>query len=337
MQPEAQNGGSASPAERGETPTSEGQPRPQALPLASGELPYGSVLNGSGTFDPIAAHRTFGDTMLESFPFEAFVSKTITLAPRTGNAPPRLWETPAGLINSIGLPNKGLHAFLDDDFPFLAGLPVPLVVSVMGFDHDQLAELVRAVGEREETEAIELNFSCPNVDTGLIMGADPGEIAAALRVLRPLTEKPLIAKLTPTAPDQAAVAAAAAEAGADALSLINTLPGMALDPVSGRQWLGAGRGGQSGPAVRAVALNQVNEVARATGLPVIGMGGVTCGRDAADFLRAGATCVAVGTETFRDPAAGVRVRTELVGVREAMGPDRRAAATSSGDASAGDH
>jgi dihydroorotate dehydrogenase (NAD+) catalytic subunit len=292
---------------------------------------YGTVMNGSGTFDPIAAHRTFGDAMLENFPFDAFVSKTITLDPRAGNPPPRLWETPSGLINSIGLPNKGLDGFLEHDFPFMAQLPAPLIVSVMGFDHDQLAKLVAAVAERDETEAIELNFSCPNVETGLIMGADPGEIAAAMEVLRPLTDKPLIAKLTPTAHDQAAVARAAERAGADALSLINTLPGMALDPSSGRPWLGAGRGGQSGPAVRAVAMNQISEVARATPLPVIGMGGIASGKDAADFLRAGARCVAVGTESFRDPAAGVRVRTELAALVEIDGPDRSVVATSSGE------
>jgi dihydroorotate dehydrogenase (NAD+) catalytic subunit len=299
--------------------------------LASGELAYGAVLNGSGTFDPIAAYRTFGDELFASFPFDAFVSKTITLEPRAGNPPPRLWETPSGLINSIGLPNKGLEGFLEHDFPFLADLPVPLIVSVMGLDHDQLARLVSAVADREETEAIELNFSCPNVETGLVMGADPGEIAAAMDVLRPLTDKPLIAKLTPTAHDQAAVARAAEGAGADALSLINTLPGMALDPVSGKPWLGAGRGGQSGPAVRAVALNQVSEVSSATPLPVVGMGGIASGRHAADFLRAGARCVAVGTESFRDPAAGVRVRTELVALVDTARPDRPVVATSSGD------
>ena len=294
---------------------------------------YGTVMNGSGTFDPIAAHRTFGDAFLESFPFDAFVSKTITLEPRAGNPPPRLWETPSGLINSIGLPNKGLEGFLEHDFPFLADLPAPLVVSVMGFDHEQLKRLVAEVAERDAVEAIELNFSCPNVETGLIMGADPGEIAAALDVLRPLTEKPLIAKLTPTAHDQAAVARAAEEAGADALSLINTLPGMALHPTTGKPWLGAGRGGQSGPAVRAVAMNQVSVVTKASTLPVVGMGGIASGRDAMDFLRAGATAVAVGTESFRDPAAGVRVRTELVALLEGARPDRPVVATSSGESS----
>ena len=271
----------------------------------------GPVLNGSGTYDAIAARRTFGDALLESFPFDAFVSKTITLAPRQGNPPPRLWETPAGLINSIGLPNKGLEGFLAEDLPQLAQLPVPLIVSVMGFDHAELAQLVGEVGARDEVALIELNFSCPNVETGLIMGADPAETARAVEVLRPLTEKPLIVKLTPNATEPAAVAAAAEAAGADAVSLINTLKGMALDPRTLEPWLGGGTGGVSGPAVRAVALQQVYAVAREVGLPVIGMGGIASGRDAADFLAAGAKCVAVGTESFRDPAAGARVSAEL--------------------------
>jgi dihydroorotate dehydrogenase (NAD+) catalytic subunit len=271
----------------------------------------GPVLNGSGTYDAIAARRTFGDELLEAFPFDAFVSKTITLAARQGNPPPRLWETPAGLINSIGLPNKGLEGFLAEDLPRLAELPVPLIVSVMGFDHDELRRLVAEVGVRDEVALIELNFSCPNVETGLIMGADPGETARAVEALRPLTEKPLIVKLTPNATEPAAVGAAAEGAGADALSLINTLKGMALDPRTNEPWLGGVTGGVSGPAVRAVALEQVHAVSKRVSVPVIGMGGIASGRDAADFLAAGATCVAVGTESFRDPAAGARITGEL--------------------------
>jgi dihydroorotate dehydrogenase (NAD+) catalytic subunit len=275
----------------------------------------GPVLNGSGTFDAIAARRAFGDDLLEQFPFDCFVSKTITVAPRQGNPPPRLYETPAGLINSIGLPNKGLEGFLDHDLPQLAELPVPLCVSVMGFSRDELATLVTRVAERDEVALIELNFSCPNVETGLIMGADPGETAQSVERLRPLTDKPLIVKLTPNATDPAAVAVAAQEAGADAVSLINTLKGMALDPAgSGRPWLGAGTGGVSGPAVRAIALQQVASVAQLVRVPVVGMGGIESGRDAADFLRAGASAVAVGTASFRDPAAGSRISAELRGV-----------------------
>jgi dihydroorotate dehydrogenase (NAD+) catalytic subunit len=272
----------------------------------------GPVLNGSGTFDAIAARRAFGDELLEQFPFDCFVSKTITLAPRQGNPPPRLYETPAGLINSIGLPNKGLDGFLGQDLPQLAELPVPLCVSVMGFSRDELGTLVAAVAERDEVSLLELNFSCPNVETGLIMGADPGETARTVERLRPLTDKPLIVKLTPNATDPAAVAVAAQEAGADAVSLINTLKGMALDPRgSGRPWLGAGTGGVSGPAVRAIALQQVASVSQAVRIPVVGMGGIESGRDAADFLIAGASAIAVGTASFRDPAAGSRVAAEL--------------------------
>ena len=271
----------------------------------------GPVLNGSGTFDAIAARRTFGDELLDRFPFDAFVSKTITLAPRQGNPPPRLWETPAGLINSIGLPNKGLEGFLASDLPQLAELPVPLVVSVMGFSRDELAELVQQVGERDEIAMIELNVSCPNVETGLVMGADPAETARAVERTRPLTTKPLIVKLTPNAAEPQAVAAAAEAAGADAVSLVNTLKGMALHPRTNAPWLGGGSGGVSGPAIRAVALEQVYTVSRSVRVPVIGMGGIQTGRHAADFVSAGATAVAVGTESFRDPAAGARVANEL--------------------------
>lgn len=271
----------------------------------------GPVLNGSGTFDAIAAHRTFGDAVWEAFPFDAFVTKTITVLRREGNPPPRLWETPAGLINSIGLPNKGLQGFLEADLPKLRELPVPLVVSVMGYGPGELATLVRGVAPRGEVAALELNVSCPNVESGLIMGSDPLETARAVEAVRPITDKPVIVKLTPNATDPAAVAAAAESAGADAVSLVNTLKGMALHPHTPRPWLGGGSGGVSGPAIRAVALEQVHAVSGRVGIPVVGMGGITTGAHARDFLDAGATVVAVGTESFRDPAAGTRIGDEL--------------------------
>ena len=155
------------------------------------------VINASGTFDAIAARRVFGDALLEDFPFAAFVSKTITPEPRAGNAPQRIWETPAGMINSIGLPNKGLEGFLAEDLPQLAELPVPLIVSVMATNREDFARLVGAVAERDEVAAIELNVSCPNVHSGLIVGEQPAETEALLEALRPLTAKPLIVKLTP--------------------------------------------------------------------------------------------------------------------------------------------
>src|SRR5436190_9934891 len=167
------------------------------------------VINGSGTFDAIAARRAFGDRLLEEFPFSAFVSKTITPEQRDGNPPPRLWETPAGLINSIGLPNKGLEGFLSSDLPQLADLPVPLIVSVMGTSHEEFLRLVEAVGARDEVAAIELNVSCPNVKSGLIVGESPEEANSLLRAIKPLTEKPLIVKLTPNVADPVPVAEAA--------------------------------------------------------------------------------------------------------------------------------
>jgi dihydroorotate dehydrogenase (NAD+) catalytic subunit len=269
------------------------------------------IINGSGTFDAIAARRAFGDELIARFPFAAFVSKTVTLASRQGNPPPRLWEVAGGLINSIGLPNKGLAGYVAEELPLLAAMPVPLIVNVMGFSRDEVAELVAAFAVREEVAALELNVSCPNVETGLVMGADPWEISALLERVRPLTDKPLIVKLTPNASDVPAVARAAEAAGASALSLINTLRGMALDPRSGRPWLGGTTGGVSGPAVRAVALAQVHAVCQAVDIPVIGMGGVQLGSDARDLMQAGAHLVAVGTETFRDPAAGLRIAAEL--------------------------
>jgi dihydroorotate dehydrogenase (NAD+) catalytic subunit len=269
------------------------------------------VINASGTYDAIAARKVFGDELLENFPFSAFVSKTITPEARAGNAPQRIWETPAGMLNSIGLPNKGLDGFLAEDLPRLAELPVPLIVSLMATEREGFARLVDAVARREAVAAIELNVSCPNVHSGLIVGEQPAEAAALLEALRPLTDKPLVVKLTPNVADPAAVAVAAVQSGADAVSLINTIKGAAIDPAGRRPALGAGHGGLSGPAVRAVAVAQIQAVRAAVDAPIVGMGGVACGADAAELIAAGATVVAVGTESFRDPRAGERVRAEL--------------------------
>jgi dihydroorotate dehydrogenase (NAD+) catalytic subunit len=269
------------------------------------------VLNASGTYDAIAARQVFGDALLEEFPFSAFVSKTITPEPRAGNAPRRIWETPSGMINSIGLPNKGLEGFLAEDLPRLRELPVPLIVSVMATTREDFARCVERIAARREVAAIELNVSCPNVHSGLIVGENPSETEALLETLRPLSEKPLIVKLTPNVADPAAVAGGAERGGADAVSLINTLKGTAIDPASGAPALGNGYGGLSGPAVRPVALEQVRSVRAAVGLPIVGMGGISTGADAAEFLALGAAVVAVGTESFRDPRAGSRVALEL--------------------------
>jgi dihydroorotate dehydrogenase (NAD+) catalytic subunit len=271
------------------------------------------VINGSGTFDVIAARRVFGAAVDETFPFAAFVSKTITLEPRLGNPPPRLFETPAGLINSIGLPNRGVAGYLEHDLPELATLPVPLITNVMGSNADEVGQLFEALEPRGEIAAIELNVSCPNVKTGLDIGADPAELSKLLAVVRGKTSKPLIVKLTPNTANVALVASAAEASGADAVSLINTLRAFAADPRRpGKAWLGGGTGGQSGPAIRSVALAQTSAVAAAIELPIIAMGGIATAAHGRQFLDAGALIVAVGTESFRDPIAGAKVAAGLL-------------------------
>jgi dihydroorotate dehydrogenase (NAD+) catalytic subunit len=226
------------------------------------------------------------------------------------------------MINSIGLPNKGLEGFLLDDLPGLAELPVPLIVSVMAPSREGFSHLVEGVGKRDEVSAIELNVSCPNVESGLIVGEQPEETRGLVEALRPLTDRPLIVKLTPNVADPAAVAAAAEEGGADAVSLINTLRASARDPQTLEPWLGAGSGGLSGPAIRALALDQVRRVAEAVSIPAIGMGGIESGADAIEFLAAGATAIAVGTANFRDPMAAERVVSELADELLARGMGR---------------
>lgn len=270
------------------------------------------VVNGSGTFDLMAAVAAFGEAIRERFPFAAFVSKTITLQPRAGNPPPRLYETPAGMINSIGLPGPGVDGYLEHDLPELARLGVPLFTNVMGSSADEVGELFDRVDSEAQIAAIELNVSCPNVKTGLDIGSDPGELAGLLGAVRPRLSKPLIVKLTPNVTDVAEIARAAESAGADAVSLVNTLRAWAPHPERPAEpWLGAVRGGLSGPAIRPVALSQVEAVASATGLPVIGMGGISRGEHARQFLDAGATLVAVGTESFRDPLAAASIAASL--------------------------
>ena len=288
------------------------------------------VINGSGTFDALAAEGVFGEGLRAAFPFAAYVSKTITLQPRAGNPPPRLWEAPAGLINSIGLPNKGLDAHLEQELPRLARLlaaartaggpaGVPLITNVMGSTPEEIGRLLEACDARAEIAGVELNVSCPNVRTGLDIGADPCQLEEVVRHVRSRSAKPLIVKLTPNTADVPACAQAAQDGGADAVSLINTLRAMALAPDGAGArgpWLGGGSGGLSGPAVRSVALAQVAAVAGRVSIPVVGMGGVQCAAHARELLDVGATLVAVGTESFRDPAVGGAIAAQLLGAEQ---------------------
>ncbi len=261
------------------------------------------IVNGSGTLDALVA-GTLG--------LSAFVTKTVTLNPRAGNPPPRIAETPAGMLNSIGLANPGLDAFCERHLPRLAELGVPLIVSVGGWSREEYATAVSRIGAHPAVAAIELNVSCPNVETGCIsIGTDADETRALLRRCGAETEKPLLAKLSPSVADVAAIASAAAEGGAQGLVLINTVRGMALDRVTLRPLLGGGGGGLSGPAIKPVALHAIFHCRAATGLPIIGMGGVESGQDCLEFLAAGASAVAVGTSLFRDPALPARLVEEL--------------------------
>jgi len=253
------------------------------------------LLNASGCLDALTAPEVARQ-------LDGFVTKTITPLPREGNAPPRIAETAHGMLNAIGLANPGRSRFLAETLPALRELGIPLWVSVGGFCAADYAETCAAL---DGLEAIELNLSCPNVDEAADSAA---EIVAACRRE---TSLPLYAKLSAAHPDVAEVARAVAAAGADGLSLVNTLRGMALDPRTLRPVLARGQGGLSGPSLKPVALATVHACYAATKLPIVGMGGVTSGQDALEFSAVGARDVALGTVLFWDPDAPARVRAEL--------------------------
>jgi dihydroorotate dehydrogenase (NAD+) catalytic subunit len=261
------------------------------------------VVNGSGALDALASGP---------LGVSAFVTKTVTLRPRAGNPPQRIAETPSGMVNSIGLANPGLDRFCSDHLTRLSDLGVPLIVSVGGWSRDEYATAVARLGADPGVSAIELNVSCPNVDTGCIsIGTDPSETRALLERCRGETDLPLFAKLTPSVADLPAVALAAAEGGADGLVLINTVRGMAIDRTTLRPLLGGGGGGLSGPAVKPVALHAVYHARTVTGLPIIGVGGIRSAQDCIEFAAAGASVVAVGTALFREPGLVGRIVQDL--------------------------
>jgi len=278
------------------------------------------VINASGTFDVLEADKVLEADLFTDFPFAAYVPKTVTLQPRTGNRPHRLYETAAGLLNSIGLANKGIENFIADDLPRLARLPVPVIASVAGEKTEDYGRCCGLLEERGEVAAIELNVSCPNVELeGRALGCDPDRTRRATSLAREATSKFLIVKLTPNVTDIAGLALAAADGGADCVSLINTVHGMALDPWTLKPVLGHTTGGLSGPAVKPVALRAVYLVSRALDLPVIGMGGATTAQDVLEFLAAGASAVAIGTANFRDPLLASRLAGELADLMELRG------------------
>jgi dihydroorotate dehydrogenase (NAD+) catalytic subunit len=260
------------------------------------------LLNGSGCLDALIAPDVARS-------LDAFVTKTITPLPRDGNAPVRIAETEHGMLNAIGLANPGRDAFLDDVLPRLRELGVSLWVSVGGFAADEYAETCAALDD----VTIELNLSCPNVDEA------PESAAEIVAACRAATDLPLYAKLSPAAWDVAETARAVEAAGADGLSLVNTIRGLALDANTLRPRLATAAGGLSGPALRPIALAAVHACFRATGLPIVGMGGVETGRHALDLIAAGASVVALGTVLFADPGAPARMRSELAAEAAARG------------------
>lgn len=263
------------------------------------------ILNASGCLDPLAAPEVARG-------LDAIVTKTVTPLPREGNPPVRIAETDGGMLNSIGLANPGIDRFLTEVLPQLLELGPPVWVSVGGFSaEDYAASCARLDGT--EAAVLELNLSCPNV------AAPEDEAAAIVAAARASTGKPLYAKLSPALPDVASVASAAAEAGADGLSLVNTIRGLALDANTLRPRLATASGGLSGPALRPIALAAVHACFDATRLPIVGMGGVETGRHALDLIAAGASAVALGTVLFADPGAPARVRSELAAEAAAHG------------------
>jgi len=263
------------------------------------------ILNASGCLDALAAPEVARS-------LDAFVSKTVTPLPREGNAPPRIAEVEHGMLNSIGLANPGIDRFLAHTLPRLAELGVPVWVSVGGFSAADYADLCDRLDDRPEVAAIELNVSCPNVED---VPESVGEIVGAARAA---TRKLLYTKLSAATADIAAIALAAQEAGTDGLSLVNTIRGLALDERTLRPRLSRTAGGLSGSALKPIALAAVYACYAATGLPIAGMGGIASGRDALEFLAAGAASVSLGTILFSDPEAPARIRTELASEIDAL-------------------
>jgi dihydroorotate dehydrogenase (NAD+) catalytic subunit len=259
----------------------------------------------------MVASGTFGalmDTVLDVSKLGAVVEKTVTRRPRKGNPPPRVWETPSGMLNSIGLENYGLEGWIKKRYPEVKDYPCALVVSVSGETVEEYGELVAAIDKLPRVDAFELNISCPNVSHGMDHATDPASTERVVRVAKAATRRPVFAKLTPNVTDIGRIAAAAMEGGADGLSLVNTLKGIAIDWRKRVPALGAVTGGLSGPAIKPVALRMVWEVCgKLPKAPVIGIGGISNADDALEFMVAGARAVQIGTANFVDATTGVKI------------------------------
>jgi dihydroorotate dehydrogenase (NAD+) catalytic subunit len=267
------------------------------------------ILTASGTFGYGLEFTDFVDLAC----LGGICTKGLSLNPHAGNVPPRICETPAGMLNAIGLQNVGIEAFLTEKLPKLKEIGVTVIANVWGDLEEDYVTVVQALEGAEGLAAVELNISCPNVEKGgMLFGNSPGLTASLVARVRRATRRPLIVKLSPNAPDLVESARAARDAGADVLSLVNTFVGMAIDPETGRPLLSFGTGGLSGPAIKPLAVRMVYQVAKALpGVPLMGIGGISSLADVLEFLAAGATAVQIGTANFRDPGISGRLVREL--------------------------
>ncbi|MFH1150654.1 MAG: dihydroorotate dehydrogenase [Actinomycetota bacterium] len=277
--------------------------------LASGTAGYGTELEGLLDFSVLGG----------------IILKSVTVEPCAGNAEPRIWETTGGMLNSIGLENIGVEALIADVLPSLADIGIPLIASIAGDTVRAFARLAARLESTGAVAAVEVNVSCPNVERGGIQfGVDPNATAVVTTSVRENCTMPVFVKLSAAASDLPGIADAASRAGASGLSLINTVPGMAIDPVSRSPRLGNVTGGLSGPAIKPIALKAVYDCFRATGLPILGGGGIYDAGDVIEFLLAGATAVSIGTATFQDPARATKIIEELPDAVTAAGATKTA-------------
>ena len=282
--------------------------RPDMSVVLAGIQMRNPVMTASGTFGYGAEFADYLD--LESI--GAMVTKGLSLKPKAGNPTPRIVETPGGMLNAIGLQNVGIDAFIEQKLPYLKDVNTPVIANLYGNTLEEYGEVASRLDGLPGVAGIEVNISCPNVKQGgIVFGTDPGAAREVVSLVRKNPSKPLILKLSPNVTDVVLMAKACADAGADALSLINTLTGMAIDLERRRPVLANVTGGLSGPAIKPVALRMVWQVARAVKLPLIGIGGIMNGRDALEFMLAGATAVQVGTASFLDPSAAQRIAREM--------------------------
>jgi dihydroorotate dehydrogenase (NAD+) catalytic subunit len=262
------------------------------------------VMTASGTFGYGQEYQDLFDLNL----LGALITKGVSLKPLAGNPPPRICETPAGMLNAIGLQNSGVQAFIRDKIPFLSTLRLPVIVNILGHSIREYVEVARHLDDLPAIAALEVNISCPNVaQGGLAFGTSPRMAAKVITKVRQATHLPLIAKLTPQVTDIGTICRAVEGAGAEALSLINTIPGMAVDLQTRRSKLGRLSGGLSGPAIRPVALRLVYQAVQSVSIPVIGLGGIRSAEDALEFLIVGAKAVQIGTANFVRPTVAVEI------------------------------